>query len=361
MRASQHAAPESPMKVSILGALAVALVLPLIAAAQAPPTAAEAVAGTAVIPRSALFGNPEKTQARVSPDGKYVSFIAPKDGVLNVWVGPPSDPSAAKAVTNDTKRGIRQHFWAYDNQHVLYIQDEGGDENWHLYATNVSAGTTKDLTPYKGIAAQVAGLSWKKPGSVAVGLNDRAAEWHDLWEVNLATGKRVLIEQNSQEFAGYDLDLDLKPKLALKTLTEGGEFFRKSGGKWVSLLKYGQEDSLNTASVTVEASGTTALMQSSVGRDKSALVRVDLSTGKSTVLGASEQADVEYIWTDPRTRAPQAYTVNYLKPEISVLAPAVKKDVEFLTKELGDGFSITNRTLDDTVWTVAADDAQAPA
>ena len=67
-----------------------------------------------------------------------------------------------------------------------------------------------------------------------------------MWEVNLATGKRVLIEQNSQEFAGYDLDLDLKPKLALKNLAEGGEIFRKAGGKWVSLLKFGQADSLTT-------------------------------------------------------------------------------------------------------------------
>jgi dipeptidyl aminopeptidase/acylaminoacyl peptidase len=88
---------------------------------------------------------------------------------------------------------------------------------------------------------------------------------------------------------------------------------------------------------------------------------VDLASGKTTVLGASEQADVETIWTDPRTRVPQAYTVNYLKPEITVLAPSVKKDVEFLTKELGDGFGVTNRTLDDSLWTVAADDAQAPA
>ncbi len=345
----------------ILSALVAALVLPSLGVAQAPPTAAEAVAGTAVIPRSALFGNPEKTQARVSPDGKYVSFIAPKDGVLNVWVGPRSDPSAAKPVTSDTKRGIRQHFWAYDNQHVLYIQDEGGDENWHLYAADVVAGTTKDLTPYKGIQAQVAGLTWKKPGSVAVGLNDRVPEFHDLWEVNLATGKRVLIEQNSQEFAGYDLDLDLKPKLALKTLADGGEIFRKAGGKWVSLLKFGQADSLTTATIGIEGSGNTALMQSSVGRDKSALVRVDIATGKTTVLGASDQADVETVWTDPRANRAQAYTVNYLKPEITVLDPAVKKDVDLLTKEIGDGFSVTNRSLDDNFWTVAADDALAPA
>jgi dipeptidyl aminopeptidase/acylaminoacyl peptidase len=355
----QAVAPGTFMKLNLC-AVAAALVLPALAAAQAPPTAAESVAGTVVIPRSALFGNPEKTQARVSPDGKYVSFIAPKDGVLNVWVGPRTDPSAAKPVTSDTKRGIRQHFWAFDNKHVLYIQDEGGDENWHLYATDVVAGTTKDLTPYKGIQAQVAGLSWKKPGVVAVGLNDRVPEFHDLWEVNIATGKRVLIEQNSQEFAGFDLDLDLKPKLALKTLAEGGEFFRKAGGKWVSLLKYGQEDSLNTASIGIEASGNSALMQSSVGRDKSALVRVDLATGKTTVLGASEQADVDAVWTHPRTLAVQAFSVNYLKPEITVLTPSVQKDVDLLSKELGDGFSITNRSLDDNYWTVAADDALAP-
>jgi dipeptidyl aminopeptidase/acylaminoacyl peptidase len=349
------------MKRILLSVATAALLIPAFSAAQVPATAAEKVAGVPVIPRSALFGNPEKAQARVSPDGKHVSFIAPKDGVLNVWVGPRSDPSAAKPVTNDTKRGIRQHFWAYDNKHVLYLQDEGGDENWHLYATDVAAGTTKDLTPYKKVQAQVAGLSWKKPGVVAVGLNDRAEEWHDIWEVNIATGKRVLVEQNTQEYGGYDLDLDLKPRLALKNGADGNEIFRKTGGKWVSLLKFGQEDSLTTATIGIEGTGTSALMQSSVGRDKSALVRVDLASGKITVLGASEQADVESVWTDPRTRTPQAYTVNYLKPEVTVLNKTLQKDVDLLTRELGEGFAIGNRTLDDSVWTVATNDALAPS
>jgi dipeptidyl aminopeptidase/acylaminoacyl peptidase len=348
------------MKRLMTCAAVAAVLLPVLSAAQAPTTAAEKVASVAVIPRAALFGNPEKVQARVSPDGKFVSFIAPKDGVLNVWVGPRSDPSAAKPVTNDTKRGIRQHFWSYDNKHVLYLQDEGGDENFHVYATDIAAGTTKDLTPYKA-RAEVMGLSWKKPGVVAVGLNDRAPEWHDLWEVNIVTGKRVLIEQNNSEFGGYELDLDLKPKLALKSDANGNEVFRKSGGKWVSLLKYGQEDSITTNIFGIEGTGTTALMQSSVGRDKAALVRVDIATGKSTVLGASEQADVENVWTDPRTRAPQAYTVNYLKPEISVLAKSVQKDVDLLGKELGDSFAVTSRTLDDSVWTVTTDEALAPS
>ncbi|MEO8061156.1 MAG: S9 family peptidase [Pseudomonadota bacterium] len=349
------------MKNLFAGIFVAALIVPSLAAAQKPPTAAEAVAGSPVIPRSALFGNPEKTQARLSPDGKYLSYIAPRDGVLNVWLASRTDPDNARPITNDQKRGIRQHFWAYDNRHVLFVQDEGGDENFHLYAVDVVTGTQKDLTPYKGIQAQVVGLSWKKPGVAAVALNDRAPEWHDVWEVNLTTGKRVLIEQNTQEIAGYDLDLDLKPKIATKTNPDGGEFLRRAGGKWVSLLKFGQADSLTTSMIGVEASGATALLQSSVGRDKSALARVDIATGKITVLGASEQADVESVWTDPKDRSPQAYTVNYLKPEITVLKPALQKDVAFLTKELGDGFGVTNRTLDDMMWTVATDDAQAPA
>ena len=349
------------MKNFYAGILGAVLIVPSLATAQKPPTAAEAVAGSPVIPRSALFGNPEKTQARLSPDGTYLSYIAPRDGVLNVWLAPRGEPDNAKPITNDQKLGIRQHFWAYDNKHVLFVQDEGGDENFHLYAVDVVTGTQKDLTPYKGIQAQVVGLSWKKPGVAAVAINDRTPEWHDVWEVNLTTGKRVLLEQNTQEFAGYDFDLDLKPKIATKNTADGGEFLRRAGGKWVSLLKFGQPDSMTTATIGVEASGTTALLQTSVGRDKSALGRVDLATGKITVLGASEQADVESVWTDPKDRSPQAYTVNYLKPEITVLKPALQKDVTLLTKELGDGFAVTNRTLDDNFWTVSTDDALSPA
>jgi len=349
------------MKKIFLCIFAAALAVPTLAAAQAPASAAAAVAKVPLIARSALFGNPEKTQGRLSPDGKYISFIAPRDGVLNVWIAERGKLDAARPITNDQKRGIRQHFWAYDNKHVLFLQDEGGDENWRLYAVNLDDGTQQDLTPYKGVQAQVAGLSWKKPGVIAVGLNDRVPEWHDLWEVDLSTGKRTLIEQNSQEFGEYQLDLDLKPRLALKTLPEGGEILRRSGDAWVSLLKYGQEDSLTTAMLGIEGNGNTALLQSSVGRDKSALVRVEIATGKTTTLGASERADLEDVWTDPKTREPQAFLVNYLKPEITVLNPSVKKDVELLTKELGEGYFVTNRTLDDSLWLVVTDDALAAA
>ncbi|HET9863080.1 MAG TPA: S9 family peptidase, partial [Steroidobacteraceae bacterium] len=229
-----------------------------------------------------------------------------------------------------------------------------------VHAVDVVSGADQDITPYPGARAEIVDLSWRKPGVVAVGLNDREAEWHDLYLVDIATGKRTLVEKNDDQMAGYLLDFDLEPKLALKNDAEGSEVFRRVGDKWVSLLRIGQEDSLTSAPLAIEANGTTALLISSVGRDKAALERVDLATGKTTVLGSSEQADVEQVWLEPKTAKPQAYTVNYLKPEITVLNPAVKKDVELLTNKLGDGFAITNRTLDDSIWTLATDDAQAP-
>ena len=337
------------------------ILLSLLTAAAFIPALAAAQSSTPLIPRSALFGNPEKAQARVSPDGKYISFIAPRDGVLNVWLAERGKLDAARPITNDQKRGIRQHMWSFDNQHILYMQDLDGDENWHVHAVDVVSGQDKDITPYKGARAEIVDLSWKKPGVVAVGLNDRAPEWHDLWEINIATGERTLVEENNKEIAGYLVDFDLKPKLAIKNNADGTELFRRVGNEWVSLLKYGQEDSLTTAPLAVEANGATALLQSSVGRDKAALVRVDIASGKTMVLGASDVADVDQIWFEPKTAKPQAYSVNYLKPEFTALDPAVKKDIAFLKGKLGDGFQVTNRTLDDSMWTVAADDPKAPA
>jgi len=77
-----------------------------------------------LIARKTLFGNPVRTQARLSPDGRYISFLAPKDGVLNVWLAPFADLDEAKPITDDRRRGIREHYWALTGAHVLYVQDE---------------------------------------------------------------------------------------------------------------------------------------------------------------------------------------------------------------------------------------------
>src|SRR4051812_26825185 len=112
----------------------------LLLAPAGPAAAGDKAGKVPLIPRKALFGNPDKAATRISHDGKYLSYLAPVDGVLNVWVGPADDPSAAKPVTKDRKRGIRIYFWAYTNQDILYLQDAAGDENWHVYRVALKTG-----------------------------------------------------------------------------------------------------------------------------------------------------------------------------------------------------------------------------
>lgn len=311
-----------------------------------------------LIPRSALFGNPVRTQARLSPDGRYLSYLAPRDGVMNIWLAPFENIDAAKPITSVKKRGIPEHSWAPDGKHVVYRQDEGGDENWRLYSVNVESGEELNLTPLKDVQARVAGFSPERPGIVLVGLNDREPEWHDLYEINVGTGDRKLVEKNEQQFAGYLEDLQLRPKLAVKTSPDGSELFRRTEKGWESFLKYGMEDNLTTQPVVIEGNGKTALMISSVGRDKGALMRVDLATGKQTAVAESDQADIADVWVAPRTREPQAYTVDYLKSEHHPLDPAVAKDIQKLETELGSQFQLTSRTLDDRKWIIVVDEPQ---
>ena len=114
-----------------------------------------------LIPRKVLFDNPDRAAVRISPDGTRISYLAPLDGVLNVWVAPLNDLQAAKPVTRDAVRGIRMYFWAFTNRHILYLQDKAGDENWRLYGVNLDSGEIKDLTPLEGVQVQILEVSPK--------------------------------------------------------------------------------------------------------------------------------------------------------------------------------------------------------
>src|SRR5579863_2859677 len=127
---------------------------------------------TPLIPREVLFGNPERTDPQISPDGTQIGYLAPVDGVLNVWIrtlGKTDD----RAVTADTKRGIRNFTWNYDNKSILYTQDLGGDENWRLYQTDIATKQTKDLTAFDKVRVDIAAYDWKTPDTILVQMNKR--------------------------------------------------------------------------------------------------------------------------------------------------------------------------------------------
>ena len=182
-----------------------------------------------MIPRSVLFGNPQRAGARVSPNGKWLSYLAPVDGILNVWVAPIDDLEKAKPVTKDKVRDIRGHYWAYTGDHIIYSQDKAGDENWHVYVTDVATGETKDLTPLDNIHAQVQDVSQKFPTEILVGLNDRIPQLHDIYRVNILTGDRELVQQN-EGVAAYVTDDDFDVRFAFNYTPEGGTVLDEAQG-----------------------------------------------------------------------------------------------------------------------------------
>ena len=135
-------------------------------------------------------------------DGRWLSWLAPKDGVLNICVAPAGDMNAVRVITNDTKRGIRFHGWALDSSHILYIQDEGGTEEWHIYAVDVDPRTTQDLTPLTGVSAT--SMTWCSTSlDCCIAINDRDKAWHDVYRIDIRTGERELIVENTQELAEH--------------------------------------------------------------------------------------------------------------------------------------------------------------
>lgn len=328
------------------------------ARAPVPP-----VAEAPLIPRVAIFGNPERAQARISPKGDVISFLAPLNGYLNVFVVPVGGKlEDARPVTRDAARGIRKHFWAADGAHILYLQDSAGDENWRLHSVDIATGEDKDLTPLPGVQAQVIGMSRAEPEAVLVGLNDRDPKWHDVYKINLKTGQRALVQRNTERFSSFIADRDNIIRLAMRSMPDGAvqvHAFMLQGG-WKQMFDIPFEDSLTTYPIGFTADGKRFLMLDSMGRDKAALVSVDAMTGDKTVIGENRRADVSDVWVDPQTFEAEAYASEYLKNEWTGVDDVARADIAFLDQQLAGEPIVVSRADDDARWIVVEDGPTTP-
>lgn len=307
-----------------------------------------------MIPREAIFGNPERAGAQISPDGTQLSWIAPLDGVLNIWVAPVDDPEAARAVTSDTGRGIRGYFWAPNATHIVYVQDKGGDENFRAYSVNLETGEEINLTPFDGVRAALYATDWDAPNMMMVGVNNRDPRWHDLYKVDVTTGERELIYENTDEIADYTFDRDLNLRLALRSNPDGSQSVLKPTDEgWEGFYVIPYADSLSSGVLGFTVDGTAVHALESMGRDKTALVRIDYETGERTVIASSDKADIGGLMVHPTEYVPEAYAVNYLKREWTALDPEVGEDLDFLRANLEGEISVADRTRDDTVWLIS--------
>lgn len=328
----------------------------------APATApvAKGNPSSTLIDRRVFFGNPERTNVQISHDGKYVSWLAAKEGVLNVFVAPSDQLDRARAVTADATRPVRIYTWAYDNKHLLYLQDAGGDENFHLHRVSVADGKVTDLTPIPKVRVQLQGLSHRKPGAVLVGLNDRDPTVFDLWEIDLATGQKKLLVENKDGFVGFVSDHELRPRYAVKIAPDGTNLTFAPDGKggW---SEFDRASALDTVQpLEFNKRGDQLYVTDDRGRNTAALYLMNAKTKQKKMLFFDDKADVDNVILHPTENTVLAVSVNWDRERFTVLDKAYQADFDGISK-LGDGdASIVSSTLDNKTWIVAVNGDRQP-
>ncbi len=315
-----------------------------------------------LIPRAVLFGNPERSTPAISPDGTRVGYVAPLDGVLNVWVGPLDDPSGAQPVTHDRGRGVRAYSFCHDDRTLVYLQDSDGDEDWRLYALELDSGEARLVTPSSGVQAQILGHNRWNRTTMLVGLNDRDPQLHDIWRLDLTTGGLDKVEDNPG-YASWLIDSDLRVR--------GGVSMTEDGGALISLRDLdtrldapwrhiGPEDVTGTEVIAFPRDGSSMLLVSSINANAGRLVQLDLSTGAEQVLAADERHDIDDVVLDPDTLQPQSVVFAKDRDEWVHLDPAFGAEVDALRARLDGEIGISRSMRSGEVWLVSAAPSDGP-
>jgi dipeptidyl aminopeptidase/acylaminoacyl peptidase len=306
-----------------------------------------------LIPKDMLFGNPDRTMVRISSDGSNISYLAPTNGVLNVWVAPFGHLDKARPVTNDTYRGIHDYSWAYTNKDLLYLQDKGGNENYSLYSVNLSSGEVRGLTPLEGVQASIIAESPKFPHECVISLNKRDPEYSDLYKLNITTGNLTLLMEN-KEFMGFDVDNNLTVRLAYKMTPEGGEeIYRLTKNVWELFQRVGRDDLLTIGTWGFNKNNDQINFIDSRDRNTAALFSMNLSTGKETLIAEDAKADFSDALVSPTEKNVQAVAFTYDRKHWKVIDSAIAGDLDYLRKVADGDVEVMDRTLDDKVWIVA--------
>jgi len=316
-----------------------------------------------LIPREALFGNPSKAQGRLSPDGQWLSWLAPHEGVLNIWLAPRDNPEAAKVITASTDRPIRDHFWAGDGKSIGYIQDKGGDENFLLYRVDVETLEETTLTPFENTRVQVVGGSETIKDKVLIGLNNRNPQFHDVHLLDLNTGDMTLVYENNG-YAGFMADDTLTLRMALRQNEEGGTDYFTVTDNVVADEPFettAMEDSLTTSPAGYTTDGSILYWLDSRGRNTAALYAQDTATGERTLIAEDDKADLGGTIRDTKTGVVQAYSVNYLRNTWTAIDEELGASLDWLGEQLEGDFGISSRTDDDQTWIVWNEPLTAPS
>lgn len=335
-----------------------------------------------MIPREELFGLPARISPQISPDGRFVSFIAPLNGVLNIWVQQRVAPAFAplrgmrrlrvggaqqggvpRPLTHDKGRGIHYYGWLPDGEHILFLQDEGGNENWHLYRIPVEGGEAKDLTPFKDVQARVLEINKHFPDSILIELNKDDPKYHDAYRLHLASGTVQLVAKNDGTVAGWIVDPGMRIRGKVVSRSDGGRdvFIRSTeGSEWKKVLSWNFEDDMGCSVVGFSKDGRKLFFIDGRENDTNRLVSFDIASGSSTLLFSDPEFDVGAVVQDPDTYKIEMVGIYRDRGEWIAMDPAVAEDLAVIRRIQPGDLGIVSRSYDKRYWMVAFDNDISP-
>lgn len=312
-----------------------------------------------MIPREILFGNPEKVGPQLSPDGSMIAYIAPVDAVLNLWVMN-RDLSEPRQLTYDTNRGVTNYFWAENGTDILYMQDEAGEENTHVYRLNVATGDVVDLTPFEGVKAYVSATDEDQPNTILIETNDQNPMFFDVYSCNLETGELTMVadnpgtDENGDMVLGFmpDEDMNIRMYYAINADTGFITVYHRwdADSAWEELQSFSSNDEWGPRSFTKDGKGI--YLTSNLESNLSAFYYMDLETGEQTYITSDDKADVGGVGFDPHTGEPRSISFNYLRRRREILSESIAPDMDFLAEFHEGDFGTSSRDNADSTWIV---------
>jgi dipeptidyl aminopeptidase/acylaminoacyl peptidase len=306
---------------------------------------------TKLIPREVIFGNPTVASPRLSPDGKMLSYRAPVDGVMNVWVGE-ADKDSMWVVTEDSLRGISRYFWAQDNKHIMYLQDVGGNENFRLYAVDIFTRETRDLTPYDNIQVRIVDVSKHFPNEILISMNKDNPQLHDVYHLDLTSGELKTVAKNPGNVIGWLTDADFKVRGSLMMNDIGGYDFmvrKDEKADWDLAVSWGADDALASGPMGFTKDGKSVYLIDSRNSNAARLEKMNLATKETEVMAEDPQYDVSDVIVNPDTWEIQAVIFTKDRNEIQILDDSIRDDFAAMEAQgHGDMFLSSRDNADDT-------------
>ncbi len=315
-----------------------------------------------MIPLAHFFDDPERAAARVSPDGRRLAWVAPSAGPLNVWVAPIAGGEPVQ-VTNDRDRGVRSYAWSRDGARILYLQDTGGDENYHLFAADLEhpESPDRDLTPFDGVKVGVVDVPRDDPEHLLISTNRRDPALFDVERLNLVTGDIALVAENPGNIMGWLTDRDGRLRAAFAQTPTGDHqvLVRETEQEAFRVLaEFANEDS--GSPYAFSADGRRLYVGSARDSDLVRLVTLDVATGEEAVIDADAEADLGAPIISDRTGALLGAAYRRDRLVMHALDETFARDWD-LVRQIHPGDPMIGSTDDEeTLWTVAFDDDRDP-